>query len=261
MLRLVDSHCHLAMEEFTSDLDELLARSARAGVERMLVVGSDEAGSADAVELVRNRGKGELFAAVGIHPHESSSAFSGIPNSLKKMARSPEVVAVGETGLDFFYEHSPRDIQERVFAEHVALAKKVKKPLVVHVRDAYPEALEILKSEGAHECGGVIHCFSGSLEDALDAIDLGFFISFAGPLTYPKNAALRDVAAALPLDRLLCETDAPFLSPQPRRGRRNEPSWVAYVYQALAEAREISLEECARALWENASRLFRWNRA
>ncbi|MFA5622059.1 MAG: TatD family hydrolase, partial [Thermovirgaceae bacterium] len=128
MLRLVDSHCHLAMEEFTSDLDELLARSARSGVERMLVVGSDEAGSADAVELVRSREKGELFAAVGIHPHESSSAFSGIPNSLKKMARSPEVVAVGETGLDFFYEHSPRDIQERVFAEHVALAKKVKKP-------------------------------------------------------------------------------------------------------------------------------------
>jgi TatD DNase family protein len=248
------------MEEFAPDLDEVLSRAAGAEVESILVVGSDEVGSAAALELVKTRGKGGLFAAVGIHPHESSSAFSGIPNALKKMARSPEVVAIGETGLDFFYEHSPRDVQERVFAEHVALAKRVKKPLVVHVRDAYPEALEILKSEGAHECGGVIHCFSGSLEDAFTAIELGFFISFAGPLTYPKNAGLRDVAAALPLERLLCETDAPFLSPQPRRGRRNEPSNVAYVYQALAEAREIPLEECAGALWENASRLFRWNR-
>jgi len=256
--RFVDSHCHLAMGEFAPDLPEVLARAAGAEVERILVVGSDEEGSADALELVRSKGDGRLFAAVGIHPHESSSALSGIPGTVKRMARFPEVTAVGETGLDFFYDHSPRDVQVRVFSEHVALAREVKKPLVVHVRDAYPEALEVLKRERADECGGVIHCFSGNLEEAAAAIDLGFFISFAGPLTFPRNAALRETAAALPLERLLCETDAPYLSPQPRRGRRNEPSHVTFVYRALADARGISLEECSRVLWSNASRLFRW---
>jgi len=256
--RFVDSHCHLAMGEFTPDLPEVLARAAEAEVDRILVVGSDEEGSADALELVKNEGGGRFFAAVGIHPHESSTALSGIPPSVKRMARSPEVTAVGETGLDFFYDHSPRDVQVRVFSEHVALAREVKKPLVVHVREAYPEALEVLRREKADECGGVIHCFSGNLEQAAAAIDLGFFISFAGPLTFPRNAALRETAAALPLERLLCETDAPYLSPQPRRGRRNEPSYVSFVYRALADARGITLEECSQALWSNASRLFRW---
>ncbi|HCR38376.1 MAG TPA: hypothetical protein DIV80_02705 [Synergistaceae bacterium] len=258
MPRFVDTHCHLAMEDFSEDLPEVMDRAAEAGVERILVVGSDEAGSTDALGLVKRSGSGRLFAAVGIHPHESSSASSGIPEAVEEMVRDPKVVAVGETGLDFFYDHSPRDVQERIFSEHVALARGVKKPLVVHVRDAYVEAMEILRRERADECGGVIHCFSGGLEDAMAAIDMGFFISFAGPLTYPRNGPLREMAAALPLERLLCETDAPYLSPQPKRGRRNEPANVAYVYQKLAEIRGLTLEVCAEKISLNASRLFRW---
>ena len=258
MPRFVDTHCHLAMKHFSEDLPEVMDRAAEAGVERILVVGSDEAGSIDAFGLVKRSGAGRLFTAVGIHPHESSSASSGIPGTVAEMVRDPKVVAVGETGLDFFYDHSPRDVQERVFSEHVALARKVKKPLVVHVRDAYGEALKILRREKADECGGVIHCFSGSLEDAIAAIDMGFFISFAGPLTYPGNGPLRETAAVLPLERLLCETDAPYLSPQPKRGRRNEPANVAYVYQTLAQIRGLTLEVCAANISLNASRLFRW---
>ncbi len=258
MAKLVDSHCHLAMKEFAEDLPEVLARSSRAGVERILVVGSDEQGSLEAFRLVRDRNDGMLFAAVGIHPHDSAMASSGIPGTIEELSVCPEVVAVGETGLDYFYDHSPRDVQKRVFALHVGLARDTGKPLVVHVRDAYGDALEILRREKASECGGVIHCFSGSREDALAAIDLGFYISFAGPVTWPKNGSLREIAAALPMESILCETDAPFLSPQPKRGRRNEPANVAWVYEVLAQARGISAEKCAREIWKNSSRLFRW---
>ncbi len=258
MAKLVDSHCHLAMEEFEEDLPEVLTRSSEAGVERILVAGSDEKGSLDAFRLVRERTGRGLFAALGIHPHDSVTASSGIPETIIELARRPEVVAVGETGLDYFYDHSPRDIQRKLFSLHVGLARELGKPLVVHVREAYDDALDTLRKEKASECGGVIHCFSGSMKDAIAAIDLGFYISFAGPVTYPKNGSLREIASAVPMDRILCETDAPYLSPQPRRGKRNEPAYVAWVYEAVAQARGIPLGNCIEAVWNNSARLFRW---
>lgn len=258
MERFADTHCHLAMEDFEVDLAEILNRAALAGVERMLVVGSDEKNSIAAFDLVQGNKRSGLYAAVGIHPHEADSASAGIPESIFELVKDPSVVAVGETGLDYFYDHSPRDVQKKVFALHVGLARECEKPLVVHVRDAYDDAMDILRREKASGCGGVIHCFSGEMEHALAAIDLGFYISFAGPLTYPKNSNLREIASRLPLERILCETDSPYLSPQPRRGKRNEPANVRFVYEELAAARGISLHSLAEAVRDNASRLFGW---
>jgi len=258
MERLVDTHSHLAMNEFYPDLEETIERASLAGVERMLVVGSDGKAGADACRLVAEGAFPGFFAAVGIHPHDSGSVSGVIPAELAELAGYPGVAAVGETGLDYFYDHSPVEIQKKVFALHVALAKESARPLVVHIRDAYDDALDILRREGASECGGVIHCFSGDLHHALAAIELGFYISFAGPLTYPKNGPLRSIASAIPLDRILCETDSPYLSPQPRRGRRNEPANVRFVYEELAQARGITFKECADAVWNNASALFKW---
>lgn len=258
MERLVDTHCHLAMEDFANDLAETLERARLAGVEKMLIVGSDEKGSLDAFDLVSRESSSGLFAAVGIHPHDSSSASDGIPDSVSELARHPIVVAVGETGLDYFYDHSPREVQKEVFALHIALARECAKPLVVHVRDAYDDAMEILRKEKTHDRGGVIHCFSGEMHHALAAIDLGFYISFAGPLSYPGNETLRKIAAGLPLERILCETDSPYLSPQPKRGKRNEPANVRFVYEELARVRGISAQACAETVRDNASRLFGW---
>ncbi|MDO9508135.1 MAG: TatD family hydrolase [Thermovirgaceae bacterium] len=258
MERLADTHCHLAMEDFAGDLAETLERACIAGVEKMLIAGSDEKASIDAFGLVSREKSCGLFVAVGIHPHDSNSASGGIPRSVSELALDPAVAAVGETGLDYFYDHSPREIQKEVFVLHAALARECAKPLVVHVRDAYDDAIEILRRERASECGGVIHCFSGEMHHARAAIDLGFYISFAGPLTYPKNETLRKIASELPLERILCETDSPYLSPQPRRGKRNEPANVRFVYEELARVRGISVEECAEAVWKNALRLFGW---
>jgi len=255
---LVDTHCHLDMDAFDPDREAVLDRAASCGVGRMVTVGTDEASSLKALELALRHAPRGVFATVGVHPHEASSVAEGLPGALGDLARHDRVVAVGETGLDFFYDHSPREVQKKVFAFHVAWALKVGKPLVVHVRDAFDEALEILKSEGAAEIGGVFHCFSGTWEQAVAALDLGFYLSFAGPLTFPKGEALRDVASRIPRDRLLCETDAPYLAPHPFRGRRNEPAHVAQIYDRLAEVRREARGDLEATIYRNAEALFRW---
>ena len=255
---LVDTHCHLDMDAFDPDREAVLDRAASCGVGRMVTVGTDEASSLKALELALRHAPRGVFATVGVHPHEASSVAEGLPGALGDLARHDRVVAVGETGLDFFYDHSPREVQKKVFAFHVAWALKVGKPLVVHVRDAFDEALEILKSEGAAEIGGVFHCFSGTWEQAVAALDLGFYLSFAGPLTFSKGEALRDVASRIPRDRLLCETDAPYLAPHPFRGRRNEPAHVAQIYDRLAEVRREARGDLEATIYRNAETLFRW---
>jgi TatD DNase family protein len=259
MERLVDTHCHIAMDDFTPDLEEVLERARIAGVERMLVVGSDERGGEEALDLVRRYPGAGLYAAAGIHPHDSAAVNGRIPDATRERARERCVVAVGETGLDYFYDHSPRDVQRDLFALHIALSREIGKPLVVHVRDAYQDALDILRAEKASDVGGVIHCFSGEREHAAAALEMGFFISFAGPLTYPKNSSLRDTAALVPQDMVLCETDSPYLSPQPRRGKRNEPANVRHVYETLAAVRKTPLDVLAEAVRMNAERLFGWS--
>lgn len=256
MRGLIDTHCHLDMSLFDADREAVLGRAFSHGVSIVVTVGTDVVSSSAAFELSVQFAARGVYAVVGVHPHEAVSVTSGLPENLQSLAREDRVVAVGETGLDFFYEHTPRHIQQDVFARHIAWAREVRKPLVVHIREAYNEALALLRSEGAADIGGVVHCFSGEWEHAKDAMDLGFSISFAGPLTFPKNAELRKIAGRIPLDRLLGETDAPYLAPQAFRGKRNEPAHVRFVYEALAVERGMAQNDLVDALGRNAEALF-----
>lgn len=255
---LADTHCHLDMEQFREDLETVLDRAAEAGLRRLLVVGSDETSSFAVRRLALDYADRGVFAAVGVHPHEASSAAEGLSAELRDLTNAPCVAAIGETGLDYHYDHSPRDVQRRVFADHVAWAVESGKPLVVHIREAYDDALALLRSEDASRCGGVIHCFSGTWENAKAALDLGFYVSFAGPVTFPRSAELREIAGRIPADRILCETDAPYLAPQPFRGRRNEPAYVRFVYETLATVRKTTFEALTEQVWKNAEALFGW---
>lgn len=258
MLRFVDTHCHLDGESFGDEVDAVLDRAREKGVERLAVVGTDLVSSLESVALSERFPDRGLFAVVGVHPHESGAVADGLPARLLELAGHPRVVAIGETGLDYYYEHTERNCQQEVFARHVTWARDADKPLVIHVRDAYADAGELLSREDVGSRTGVIHCFSGTVEDARTFLDLGFYISFAGPLTYRKNDLLREVAAFVPLDRLLCETDSPYLAPVPKRGRRNEPAHVGYTFEELARVRSMELGDLCSAIWDNAERLFRW---
>lgn len=257
-MKLLDSHCHLSMPQFKGQLEAIIDEAKAVGVERFISVAFDEASSEEVVSLIERYKEKGVYASVGIHPHDSKDVAKGIPDSLKSLAAKDGVVAIGETGLDYHYDHSPRAIQREVFVLHINWAKESRKPLIVHVREAYRDALDLLKVEGADEVGGVIHCFSGERNDAFAAIDMGFYISFAGPLTYPSGLQLKEIAALLPIERLLCETDSPYLAPQAHRGEVNKPAYVRYVYEAMAEAKRIGLDELAQKLWDNAKALFRW---
>lgn len=265
-IRFFDSHCHLDMEEFGGKADEVLRRAYDAGVRRVLLAACNERSSRDVLRISAQSGAQgvEIWAACGIHPHDAGEAAGGLPDELTDLSANARVAAIGEMGLDYYYDNSPRDVQARVFAWQIEWARRAKKPIIVHLRnaderaegDAYRDAVRIMKEGHAADCGGVIHCFSGGQSDAKAALDLGFYISFAGPLTYPKAQALRDVAAYAPLDRILCETDSPYLAPQSHRGKRNEPAYVRQVYEKMAEVRGMPLTELAEALWENGGRLF-----
>lgn len=265
---LVDTHCHLDKTSMETALETIFTNAARFGVNRLLCVGFDVVSSAEGIIIADNRADKtpDVWAAVGIHPHEASMAVV-LPDELKKMLLHPRVVALGEIGLDFFYDNSPRDDQRRIFCEQICLALEVNKPIIAHIRDARErrngdangESLRFLRECRADKVGGVIHCFSGNIGDAEVALEMGFYISFAGPVTYPKNEELRNVAAAIPLDRILCETDSPYLAPQGFRGKRNEPANVRSVYEKIAEIRGQWLEEFAQAVWENGNRIFGWD--
>lgn len=264
MIRLFDSHCHLDMNEFRGSVSDVLARACDAGVCRVLLAACDEASSYEVLRIARENEAGgvEVWAAAGVHPHEASGVADGLPEELTDLGFNNRVVAIGETGLDYYYDNSPRAVQAEVFERQLEWAQSVDKPVIVHLRnasdrasgDAYKEAMKILKRHGGVR--GVIHCFSGEKSDAKAALELGFYISFAGPLTYPKAHELRDVASYVPLERILCETDSPYLAPQSHRGRRNEPAYVRYVYEKLAEVRGMPVEELAPVIWSNADKLF-----
>jgi TatD DNase family protein len=276
-VKLFDSHCHLDAKEFKEDFDGVLARAFEAGVARLLMAADSEASSREVLRLAGEKnGKNgqseavpEIWASIGIHPHEAEGALEGgdIPKRLLSLLDMPEsdlIVAIGETGLDFFYDNSPRTAQAEAFERQILWAKSARKPVIVHIRnaanrsegDACREAMAIMKNCGADACGGVIHCFSGEKRDARAALDMGFYISFAGPVTYPKADELRQAVAYVPLDRLLCETDSPYLAPQSERGKRNEPAFVREAYEKIAGVRNMSLEGFAAAVWENGENLF-----
>jgi TatD DNase family protein len=256
---LVDSHCHVAEPEFDVDRDAVLERAAAAGVTTLVCVGATgpAAANAPAVALVGRHGPVDVVATVGVHPHHASTADDAAFATLEELAAAPGVVAIGETGLDYHYDHSPRPAQRSAFARTVHLARALGRPLVVHVRDAHADAADILAAEGASAVGGVIHCFTGDTDDARRYLDLGFHISVAGIVTFKNADALRDAVRSVPLHTLLVETDAPFLAPVPHRGRRNEPAWVRHVADTVAAVRRLSFEEVASATTTNARRLFR----
>ncbi len=261
---LVDSHCHVAEPEFDADREVVIARAAAHGVATLVCVGATGPAAANAAAVAlagRQHGAVEIVATVGIHPHHARSGDDAAFETLARLAAAPGVVAIGETGLDFHYDFSPPVAQRAAFARSIGLARRLGLPLVVHVREAHREAAEILRAEGAAAAGGVIHCFTGDVDDARRYLDLGFHVSVAGIVTFKNADALRDAVRAVPLDRLLVETDAPYLAPVPHRGRRNEPAHVHLVAEAVASVRHEPFATVASATTANARRLFRLDRA
>jgi len=256
----VDSHCHIDGAEYDADREEVIRRARDAGVTTMLNVGTGDPHSGAferAVELAEKHT--DIYAAVGVHPHDAKLFTDQAEQRLLDLVKqSRQVIAWGEIGLDYHYDHSPRDVQRKVFERQLRLARLLELPVVIHSREANDDTIAILREEMAgYERGGVLHCFGGSLEMATSAIDLGFFISFAGNLTFQKAEDLRSIARQLPLDRLLIETDCPYLTPVPFRGKRNEPARVVETARCLAELHGRELEEIGHITSENFGRLFR----
>ena len=259
----VDSHAHLEMPQFDPDREAMLARAKEAGIERVLAIGSGTGpGSLDcAIKIAEQHDW--IRATVGIHPHEAKLAEENDFTELEKLAKNPRVIAWGEIGLDYFYDHSPRPLQERVFIRQMEMARAAKLPIIIHCRpsenseDAWNECLRQIRQHWAGSgLGGVLHCFTGSLEHMRAALDMGFMISFAGNVTFPKAQHIREAAKEVPLERMLIETDSPFLAPVPHRGKRNEPAFVKEVARQLGELRGITMEEVAERTTANFREFF-----
>lgn len=258
---LIDSHCHLNSDQLRGDADALVRRAAEAGVGRMLVVGSDLEDSREAVAMARRYEADGVFAAVGVHPHEAARYADGLPEELLALASDERVVALGEAGLDYYYDHSPRGVQRSVFRMQLDWAVRVKKPLVLHVRDAMDDVLSILDELGPGTLRGLkllFHCYSGGLAYLDGVLALGAWCAVGGAVTWARSDELREVVARIPADRLLLETDCPWMAPRPFRGRLNEPAYVRYVYEAAAAARGVAPEALAGQMEENARALFGW---
>ncbi len=253
---LTDSHCHLDDERFASDFDAVLQRARDAGVGRIVAVNTLEGieGSRRVVEISQRHGW--IDAVVGLHPHEARLFSADLFDEMEKLIRSHPVAAVGEIGLDYHYDHSPRDRQRDVFREYLRLARRVEKPVVIHTREAAEDTLRILDEEKGWETGGVFHCYSGGPDMAAQVLRKGFHLSFSGVITFPQAHALRSILAAAPTSRVLIETDAPYLAPVPKRGKRNEPAYVAYTAREYARIRNLSERDVRRITSLNAARLF-----
>jgi TatD DNase family protein len=259
MIGLVDSHAHLDMPHFDPDREAVIARAREAGVGAILTLGVDGDSSQRAVALAQQF-EG-VFAAIGIHPHEAQGVTPEVYRALVRLAREREanrIIAWGEIGLDYHYDHSPRDLQQREFRRQIRLARELDLPVCIHSRDAHDDVLSILEAEQAIDVGVVMHCFSGDEQVARRCLDLGFYISFAGPVTFTNARRLPAVVPLVPEDRLLIETDAPYLSPHPWRGRehRNEPARVAVIAARVAELRGVSVEAVGQVATRNFNRLF-----
>jgi len=252
-LRLADTHAHLSDESFDADRDAVLRRAQAAGVALTVDVGADLASSEKATALAASCEM--VRAAVGVHPHDASSFGEGELAVLRELAGNPRVVAIGEIGLDFYRDVSPRQRQRDAFEVQLALAGELRKPVLVHCRDAYAEVLESLhRWQG--RIRGVLHCFSGTEQTLFQALDQGLSISLAGPVTYPRAERTREIARLVPAERLLVETDCPYLAPVPKRGKRNEPAYLTHVLDAIAQARGVRAEDLAETTFENAEGFF-----
>ncbi|HPT68953.1 MAG TPA: TatD family hydrolase [Syntrophomonas sp.] len=252
---LIDTHAHLQDKDLKKDLEQVLNRSQNAGLEKIICVGYDLASSQEALQLARKYR--QVHAVVGIHPHDAQSLTPDVKEKIFAMARDQRVVAIGEIGLDFYRDLSPREIQRQAFREQIKMAQEIGKPIVIHDRDAHQEVMEIIKAEKAGKNLGIMHCYSGALPMANELIKLGFYISFAGPLTFKNASKAHETAAKIPIDKILVETDCPYLSPEPFRGKLNEPANVKYVAAKLAELRNKSIDEIAYLTNLNARKVYR----
>jgi TatD DNase family protein len=251
---LIDSHAHLEMPEFKKDLEEVIQRSKESGVRYIFTVGTEKKDWERTLKIVNSHPS--IYAILGVHPHNAKEIDDETYPTLRELCRNEKVKAYGEIGLDFYRNLSPRDVQLRRFREQIGLARELGLPIVVHDREAHQETLEILKSEKAEQCGGIIHCFSGDYEMAKKCLEMGFCISIPGSITFKNAERLREIVKRLPLESLLVETDAPFLTPEPFRGKRNEPSYIRYTAQKVAETKKISFEKVAEVTTENALRIY-----
>jgi len=254
MTKLFDTHAHLDAPQFDEDREEMIARAREAGVELIVNIGFDRQTIPTTMELAEKYDF--IYAAVGWHPVESIYMQEEDLGWIESLCSHPKVVAIGEIGLDYHWDTSPKDVQHKVFRQQIALAKKIKKPIIIHNRDAHADIIKILKEEGAAEVGGIMHCFSGSWEIAKQCLDMNFYISFGGPVTFKNAKVPKEVLKNVPLDRLLIETDCPYLTPHPYRGKRNESAYVALVAETAAQIKEISLEELAQITMQNGKNCF-----
>lgn len=253
-MKLFDTHAHLYEKAFDRDRRAVYARLRGAGVVAVVCVAYDLESARRAVAMAE---EDELFwASAGIHPHDAKEAPSDYLDELETLLAHPRVVALGETGLDYYRNLSPRPVQQEVFRSQLALAREKVVPVIIHAREAFGDLLDILRRDGVSDAGGVMHCFSGSWEVAQECLKMGFYISLAGPVTYKNASRLHDLAVRIPLDRLVIETDCPFLAPEPFRGQRNEPAYVRYVAEQIASLRGIEPEEVGRITTANACKLF-----
>jgi len=258
---IIDTHCHLEMDAFDQDREEVIQRARDSGIEAMITIGSDLEGNIGGLELSRKYDF--IYASVGFHPHDAKDFTEEIfdqikewaTNSSKERGASGKVVGIGEIGLDYHYDHSPREVQQEVFLKQLLFAKEINLPVVIHSREAKKDTLDIVRESGVGK--GVFHCFSGDMDMAEKSMGMGFYISIAGPVTFSKAKKLKEVAEAIPDDYLLIETDAPYLTPEPLRGKRNEPSYIIHTAKAVAELRGVTPEDISRITTLNAKRLFR----
>ena len=256
-MELIDSHAHIDAEQFAEDREAMLERARAAGVTTLVAIGTGPGPEKLDAAMPYAEKYDWIYTTVGIHPHEAKDVTQSHLDELARLAKHPKVIAWGEIGLDYFYDHSPREVQAKVLRQQMELARAAKLPIVIHCREAWDDCMKILEEEWAPSgLGGILHCFSSTLEDAKRGVDIGFQISFAGNSTYPKTQNLRDVAKALPLENILIETDSPYLAPQPYRGKRNEPAYVGEVAKMLASVRNLSAEEAAARTAENFRRFF-----
>ncbi|TXC84993.1 YchF/TatD family DNA exonuclease [Metabacillus litoralis] len=251
---LFDTHAHLNAIQYEEDLEEVIQRALSENVTHIVVVGFDRQTITRAMELTNNYDM--IYAAVGWHPVDAIDMTDEDLAWIKELSAHPKVVAIGEMGLDYHWDKSPKDVQKDVFRKQIKLAKEVNLPIIIHNRDATEDVVSILQEENASEVGGIMHCFTGSAEVAKQCLDMNFYISFGGPVTFKNAKKPKEVAKEIPMDRLLIETDCPYLTPHPFRGKRNEPSYVKYVAEQIAELREMNYEEFAQKTSDNARKVF-----
>jgi TatD DNase family protein len=250
---MIDTHAHIDFPEFDSDRQQVIDSAFESGLSAIINIGTDLTSSIKSVELADANER--IFAAVGFHPHDARNYGPEDRERLARIAQHPKVAAIGEIGLDYYRDYSPRDVQRSVFVDQLAMAREFEMPVVVHVREAMHDCLRILSRERAYLVGGVLHCFPGTVEDARRAADMNFMVSYGGSLTFRKSKSI-STASEVPLESIILETDCPFITPEPYRGKRNQPAYVRYAYRALAKIRDVPFDELEKIIDDNARRLF-----